>query len=181
MPAVLKKRLERAERIAVLAVGSRLRGDDAAGLLAAEELSKLIASPAVGRPSSVVGRPSSVVKIFMGETTPENLTGEIKRFKPTHLVVMDAADMGEKPGTFGVIGTDQTGGSSASTHNLPMCVVTDYLQQSVGCEAVIIGIQPQSCEFGEAVSREVAAGAKRAARALAEALPDRRHLNGTDR
>ena len=181
MPTVLKKRLERAERIAVLAIGSRLRGDDAAGLLAAEELSRLIASPAVGRPSSVVGRPSSVVKIFMGETTPENLTGEIKRFKPTHLIVMDAADIDEDPGEFRLLDSERVAGMSASTHNLPVRLVTDYLRKCVGCEAVIIGIQPQSCGFGQAVSREVAAGAKRTARALAEALQDRLRPNGNGR
>ena len=76
----LRARLDKASRIAVLAVGSSLRGDDAAGLLTARRLQKL----------RWPKRPS--VKVLLGETAPENLTGEIRAYQPTHLVVIDAID-----------------------------------------------------------------------------------------
>ena len=159
--AILKRRLERAERVAVLAVGSRLRGDDAAGLLAAEELSNLLGPK----------RDRSRIAIFLGEAAPENLTGEIKRFQPTHLLVVDAADIGEKPGEFQLVEPAAIRGVSASTHNLPVSLLTDYLQQCVRCNVVVIGIQPKACGFDQPVSVEVTQGAKRAAKAIAEALP----------
>ena len=63
----LKNRLEGAAKIAVLGIGSLLRADDAAGMLVAEEVEK--------RCGKTKGKPE--VKVFFGETAPENLTGEI--------------------------------------------------------------------------------------------------------
>jgi len=93
LQARLRRELEGARTVAVLAVGSALRGDDAAGLLAAERLEKDY-KPASGCPS---------VAVLVAGTTPENLTGELKRLQPTHVIVIDAADMGEKAGHVALI------------------------------------------------------------------------------
>jgi hydrogenase 3 maturation protease len=160
---ILKKRLEGAKAVAVLAVGSSLRGDDAAGLLAAEELRKLLpneAAPGKAR-----------VEIFVGETAPENLTGEIKRFKPSHLVIIDAADAGREPGHVDVIDPDWlTANASASTHALPVSVLTEYLRRFLHCETILLGIQPGPCEFGAPASPPVQAAARDLAAMLADAL-----------
>ncbi len=161
--SILKKRLEGAERVAVLAVGSRLRGDDAAGLLAAEELAAILGPR----------RDRSRIAILIGEATPENLTGEIKRFQPTHLVVIDAADIGAKPGTFRVLEAADISAVSASTHNLPISLLTGYLQQCVGCNVLVIGIQPKACGFDEPISAEVAQAARSVADLIAQTLPAR--------
>ena len=151
---ILKTRLEGAERIAVLAVGSWLRGDDAAGLLAARELEKRRGNAADG----------ARLAIFMGETAPENLTGEIRRFAPTHLIILDAADSGGAPGDIEILGAESLGeGDSFSSHRLPLRVLTDYLRASLDCEVTIVGIQPARCEFGE----EASAAARQAARKVA--------------
>ena len=68
----LKSRLASAKKVAVLGIGSDLRGDDVAGMLTAEKLFKLVAKKSTSR-----------LKIFFGSTAPENLTGDIKRFNPT--------------------------------------------------------------------------------------------------
>jgi len=73
-----------AERVAVMGIGSRLRGDDAAGLLTAALLRRALARQQVGVKTLVVS----------GDTAPENVTGEIKKFRPTHLLILDAADTG---------------------------------------------------------------------------------------
>jgi hydrogenase 3 maturation protease len=146
--------------VAVLALGSRLRGDDVAGLHAAAAL-KAAFKPPRGRR----------VKIFLGETAPENLTGEIKRFKPTHLVVIDAAESGHKPGHLSLIEVAAIGsGGSLSTHNLQISVLTDYLQKSTGCACLVLGIQPASIHFGAEPTAAVLKAAARLASHLAAAM-----------
>jgi len=153
----LRQRLEGAKRVAVLGVGSDLRGDDAAGILAGKELEKARAG---GK-----GRPR--LKVFFGATAPENLTGEIKKFKPTHLVIVDTAEMRQKPGTMFILRGDELGGGvTFSTHIMPPRILVRYFRESLGCEVVIIGIQPKTLNFGKPVSKDVRGAAKEAAQAI---------------
>jgi hydrogenase 3 maturation protease len=128
----------------VLGIGSEFRGDDAAGAIAAERLAKR-RSPNKKIPLGV----------FNGATAPENLTGEIKRFKPTHLVIIDTVDAGQKPGTILVVDPDTIGGATFSTHTMPAHVLADYLGRSTGCKTVIIGIQGKSVAFGSRMAKSV--------------------------
>ena len=159
--AILKRSLEGSQRVAVLAVGSRLRGDDAAGPLAADALEQ------ADLPEAVRAR----LAVFQGETAPENLTGELRRYRPTHLVVVDAADHGRAPGHVAVIPAEQLGdGGSFSTHRMPLGVLIGYLTASLGCRVMVVGIQPESCTFGEGPTAAVRRAAKRTAAAIAWAM-----------
>jgi len=165
LQASLRTRLEGARSIAVLAMGSALKGDDAAGLLAAEHLEKAC-KPRPGSPR---------LTVLVGGTTPENLTGEIKQLQPTHLIVIDAAEMGEKPGHVALIEPAALDtGASMSTHRLPLQVLMDYLHRFIACEIIVIGIQATGREFGHAPSGEVEEGAKLAAEAIAAAVNELR-------
>ncbi len=84
LKTILKNKLKGAKKIAVLGVGSSLKSDDAAGLLVAEELKKI---------------KNPKLKVFFGSTAPENLTGEIIKYKPTHIIIVDSVDMDQKPGS----------------------------------------------------------------------------------
>jgi hydrogenase 3 maturation protease len=146
----LKKRIEGAKRIALLAVGSELRGDDAAGML----VGHLVAKSYKRKP----GKP--LVKVFFGETAPENLTGAIKQFKPSHLVVIDAADLSEKPGTIALLDFETIGGASFSTHLLPLKIMTDYVSQATNCAVIGIGIQPKCLAFDSKPTKPVLSSVK---------------------
>jgi len=155
----LKDRLHGAKRIALLSIGSDLRGDDAAGMLAADEFNKRLKR--IKRGLSVK------TTVFFGATAPENLTGEIKRLKPTHLIIVDTIDLKRRPGEVTIFKPeDIMGGVSFSTHAMPVRVMTDYLLGSFKCEITLIGIQPRSLKFGGAVSREVKDSAKEIAAAI---------------
>jgi len=161
LKASLKKRLEGAEAVAVLAVGSTLRGDDAAGLLAAEQLKGALAGKSV--------RPR--VRVFAGDTVPENLTGEIKKFRPSHLVILDAADVARKAGCVQLLEPDvPTCNFSPSTHTLPFSVLATYLRGFFPCEIVVIGIQPSTRGFGRAPSKPVRDAARRVSDLIVSAL-----------
>lgn len=150
LKTTLKNRLKNATKIAVLGVGSELRGDDVAGMLVAEEILKL------KNKKIKKGR----FKVFLGATAPENLTSEIKRYKPTHILMIDAADLGKKPGTIVLLKPEETTGISFSTHSLPPRIMTDYLLANLDCEIIIIGIQPKRIDFGSRLSQEVEKAAK---------------------
>jgi hydrogenase 3 maturation protease len=156
----LAARLKDAKRVAVLGIGSELRGDDIAGILVLESLKK-----------SRKMRPSVRLKTFEGSTAPENITGEIKAFKPTHIIIVDTADIGEKPGTVLLLRADEVGrGISFSTHKIPPKILIDYFANSLKCEIIIIGIQPKSIGFGKPASKAVIASSKSVALSIAEAL-----------
>ena len=107
----------------------------------------------------------------MGETAPESLTGPIKRFAPTHLLVLDAADFGGAPGELAIISPEQIRGNpSMSTHNLPLNILCDYLVAHTKCDVLILGIQPASSRFGAPIGAAAAAGARELAKIIAGCL-----------
>jgi hydrogenase 3 maturation protease len=145
LAAILKQKLENAGKVAVLGIGSELRSNDAAGVLAAQQIRKNSRKKDLLHP----------IKIFIGSTAPENLTGEIKKFNPSHLIIIDSADMNAPPGQVTIINPEEVGGISFCTHSLPLKVMIDYLHQSCDCEAIIIGIQSQTVAVGSNISKEV--------------------------
>ena len=167
----LKKELKNARKVALLGVGSELRGDDAAGVLVAKQLLRL--RRAIKGPGRLT--------IFMGATAPENLTGEIKRFNPSHLIIVDSADLGKPAGTVRLITPDKAGGISFCTHQLPLKIMVDYLQSAIGCEIMIIGIQPEKIEFGVSVSKKIQASVRRVADAVQASLSAVRRLGKTEK
>jgi hydrogenase 3 maturation protease len=143
---------ESAARIAVLGVGSDLRGDDAA-VWAVRALR--------GR---IDGRRMAV---FEGGSAPENLTGAIGRFAPTHLVLIDAAHLGLPPGSVRRVDRGRVGKVAFSTHLLPLPVLIEYLERSTGCRSIVIGIQPATTELFAPPSPRVARAASKLAGLLA--------------
>jgi hydrogenase 3 maturation protease len=136
----LRNLLNGASRVVVLGVGSELRGDDAAGLLIARRLRQK--SPAN-------------FCVLLGGTAPENFTGEIKKQNPSHLVIIDAAEMNEPPGTVKLIPLEKIGGYTFCTHTLPLKVMIDFIRHSHPCEVAVIAVQPKGMGFEAPVSDEV--------------------------
>jgi len=160
-PILFQQVMQGAERVAVLGVGSSLRGDDAAGTLAAEQVQFL------GKAQCRRGR----LAVFLGETAPENLTGPIKSYRPTLLIVIDAADMGQAPGYIQAIDPMRvTDSGSGSTHSLPLSILTGYLRDELACRVLIVAIQPGSCGFRESPSPAVVSAAGRVARYIIREL-----------
>jgi hydrogenase 3 maturation protease len=119
-----------------------MRGDDACGLIVAELLKKC-------RPHS------RKLKVFIGATAPENLTGAIRTFKPDHVILVDAADFKKKPGTIRLLKPGEVQGSCFCTHQLPLQILAEYLATSIGCRVAIIGIQAKTLDFGSVISPQV--------------------------
>ncbi len=156
----LKKKLEGVCRLGILGVGSELRGDDAVGLCVARNL---------GRKTKTAGPVD--VRAFLGHTAPESLTGEIKKFRPTHLLIVDAASMNKAPGEACLFDAqDIREGISFSTHRMPLNILASYLRQSFPCSIMVLGIQPQTLDFGQKPSKAVQASARVLCRVIREVL-----------
>lgn len=91
-------------------------------------------------------------------TVPENFTSKIKQLQPERVVFVDAAEMGLEPGEFRIIPKEMIKDVSCSTHNLPLSLMIDFLQQSMDVPMPFIGIQPALVCDGEELSPEVFQG-----------------------
>lgn len=155
MPPIWKEQLNRllnqlrakfgaSPRIAVLGVGNPMRSDDAAGILVARALSKWEYAPEIEH-----------ILILEAGQAPENWTGELRKFGPDLVLMIDAADVGETPGTIHWIPEQNIDGMSASTHSLPLSMLARFLRLDLNCTVAFLGIQVDSNEVGERVSPEV--------------------------
>ncbi|MDD5237441.1 MAG: hydrogenase maturation peptidase HycI [Candidatus Omnitrophica bacterium] len=155
----LKKSLKGAKKVAILGIGSELRSDDAAGVVISRKLQAYIKKMKI-----------KALKVFLGQTAPENLTGEIKKFNPTHLVIIDAIDFQKKAGTISIADARREKGASFSTHRMPIKFITDYLYKSIACDTIIIGIQPESLEFCGGLSPKIQESVRVASKEISEVL-----------
>lgn len=135
-------------------MGNVLRGDDAAGVEFARGFKRLTRS-----------NPSSVLVIDAG-TAPENYTGPLRAFKPGLVLLVDAAQLNERPGSVRLLDARQTGGLDASTHTLPPYLVARYLSTELDCEIALLGIQPADDTLGAPLSPHVRAAVTRAVHEL---------------
>lgn len=133
---ILRDRFKDAGKLAILGAGSFLKADDAAGVMITERLKDRFSGSGI-----------TSTGIFTGESAPENYTGEIKKIKPDHLLVIDAADMKKEPGSIFFIQPEEIEGITFSTHMLPVKIMLNYLIQETGCTVTIMGIQPESLDF----------------------------------
>lgn len=151
---LLKKHALRPDtRVAVVGVGAELNGDDAVGLRVADRL------------ASLVGQQENLL-VLNGGSLPESTSGALRRFHPTLVLFVDAADLGKTAGAIEVLETQRVGGASFSTHGMPLRMLMDYLAEELGCESVLIGVQPERVDFDSPLSD----CAKRAATRLAKEL-----------
>lgn len=131
-------------KIAILGIGNLLRSDDAAGILVARKLIQ----------SRLLRDRKSVLMLDAGHA-PENRTADLRRFAPDIVLLIDAAEMAEPPGTIRWIDMEELDGMTASTHTLPLSMLAKYLTMELNCRIALLGIQPRSNDFGESVSAEV--------------------------
>lgn len=138
-----------------MGVGHELRGDDAAGLLAARALTPLLA-----------GRPD--VLVLEGGPAPENLTGVLRRFQPDLVLLLDAAQFDAPPGTVRWLDWRAAAGFGASTHAGSLKLVGQYLSAELDCEVALLGIQLGSDALGAPLTPAVATAVETVSRTCSD-------------
>jgi len=89
------------------------------------------------------GLKNSNIMVLNCSTTPENYTSVVKRHNPNILIIIDAVDMGLKPGNIRIVPKEKIGVMTISTHGIPLSILIGYLEQYVK-KIFLIGIQPET-------------------------------------
>jgi hydrogenase 3 maturation protease len=130
-----------AGRVVVVGVGNPIRMDDYVGMKIVEDLKGKVNADRV--------------MLIEAETVPENHMQEIIDFKPTHILIIDAAKMGLKAGEVRLMNPEElTNYPAYSTHMLPLSVFCKYLQ-TMGADMRLLLIEPEKSEFGEGLTPRV--------------------------
>lgn len=145
------------QRLAVVGIGNELGGDDAAGV----QVARLLKPRMVG---------NQQILVLEAGLAPENFTGLLRRFSPQLILLVDAALMGCLPGTIQVIDWASAEGFSASTHTLPLNILASYLTAELGCELVLIGIQPGQTYMDAPLTSRVQEAVKELTSALVKSI-----------
>lgn len=141
---VLRSRLANAKKVLVVGLGNEFRGDDGLGIYVARKLRKLL-------------RGLNNVKVVIADSGLENVTHVILRYRPTHIVIIDAAYVeGGEPGTIYLFNVDELSDiRSLSTHYIPPKLVIDYIRSYINVDVVVIGVQIKEVGLGSRLSDEV--------------------------
>ncbi len=111
-------------------LGNELYGDDQVGI---EVCRKLMEMDADGR-----------LEISICYTVPGNYVSKAIRLRPSRLILVDASDMGLKPGEFRRFSLDEIEDVSFTNHDMPI----DKMLAPLSPITTVIGIQPQRVELG---------------------------------
>jgi hydrogenase 3 maturation protease len=154
--AELENWLLGSKKIVVAGIGNPIRQDDYVGLKIVEALK---------------GKVSKNVCLLECETVPESFLLDIEEFNPTHVLLIDAAFLGLKPGEARLLDPEKiVDFSSVSSHILPLRVFCEYVKQSTGAKIGLLLIEPKGMEFGEGLSVEVEVSAERLTKFLISLL-----------
>ena len=153
----LKVWLSDAEKVVVAGIGNPIRMDDFVGTKIVQDLQ---------------GKVSDRVYLIECETVPENFMQQIIDFKPTHVLLVDAAVLGLEPGNSRLIKPEQLAMFPAfSTHALPLRIFCEYLMKTAEVKIALLLIEPKKADFGEGLTLEVEASAQDIVDSLLRVLP----------
>ena len=153
----LKTWLSNAEKVVVAGIGNPIRMDDFVGIKIVQDL---------------WGKVSEKIYLIECETVPENFMQQIIDFNPTHVLLIDAAILGLKPGNSRLIKPEQlTMFPVFSTHALPLRIFCEYLAKTTKAKIALLLIEPKKADFGEGLTLEVEASAQDIVDSLLRVLP----------
>ena len=135
----------------LVGIGRPGAGDDAAGVVLARLLRR---------------RTPTGWRVFAAETTPEHFLGAIARLAPREVVLADACEMGEAPGTVKELRANETTGGSFGTHAPDLAMFEAFLREAAPeARLRLLAVQPAKLAPG-AMSRPVRGAVRRLAEAL---------------
>ena len=144
-------------RIVLVGVGNPMRADDGVGPKIIELLQE---------------RHLENVLLINAETMPEAFTGKVEKYKPTHVMLIDAANFRGQVGEARLITGAQIGGQALSTHSLPLTLFISYIEKSMDVTVILLGIQPKTIDFDMRMSREIEDAAVSVADTLYQVLSE---------
>jgi hydrogenase 3 maturation protease len=153
----LKTWFDGAKKVVIAGIGNPFRKDDYVGVKIVKKLEN---------------KTGKNVILIQAETVPESYIQKITRFKPTHMLIIDAGLIGMQPGNSKMVDPKQLLRKTAiSTHTLPLGVFCDYIAKTAGTKVSLLVIQPEDTGFGEGLTQTLKTTAKQLAELLLKTLP----------
>jgi hydrogenase 3 maturation protease len=148
----LREWLNGANNVVVAGIGNEIRMDDFVGVKIVRDLE---------------GKVPKSVHLIECETVPESFMDEIVDYKPSHVLLIDAAILGLNPGEVRLYDPCKViDVPPISTHSLPVRVFCDYVTELTKAKIALLLIEPKDTDFGEGLTGEVALAAGRIVEAL---------------
>jgi len=133
-------------KVVVAGIGNPIRMDDFVGVKIVQDLQ---------------GKVPKNVCLIECETVPETFMQEIVDLCPSHVLLIDAAIIGLKPGEARLVFPEQvTDFPAITTHVLPLRIFCEYITQMTKAKIGLLLIQSGNTEFGEGLTAKVAVSAK---------------------
>jgi len=126
------------ERLLIMGIGNRLRGDDAVGSLLIDRLQGRVGA-----------------QLLDAGDVPENYLGAIESARPGIILVADAVDFGGRPGEVTLLGLDQLSKANLTTHSSSLHLAFKALQLEPFPEIMVVAVQPENLDFGRGLSPPV--------------------------
>ena len=140
----LLKEISADARLVVIGVGNNQRQDDEAGLLVVQNLIK-----------EITDVPNELL-LIEGFGAPEYYIHEINDWKPSFLLMIDAADFGMPPGTIRIIQKEFLSLNAVSGHALSKKTLLDFLIGfNPDLQIYILGIQAAFISINEKMTEHV--------------------------
>jgi hydrogenase 3 maturation protease len=143
--------LKDAKSVVIIGMGNELRADDAVGLHVVRLLKPHV---------------TNQLQVFEGHMTPEAFIRPVCARYPTHIIIIDAAELHTKPGVWQIISSDEIEEDLFTTHAIPATEVAAEFQRRCNAKVAFLGIQPKLREVSLSQSKEC----QRAAKEVADAI-----------
>jgi hydrogenase 3 maturation protease len=128
-----------AKQVVIIGMGNELRSDDAIGLLVVRLL----------KPYS-----HHRLQVFEGHMTPDVFIAPACAAHPTHLLIVDAAELHKNPGAWQVLFPKEVEEGLFTTHAIPAIDVAAEIQRRCGAKVAFLGIQPKTRDISLSQSKE---------------------------
>ncbi len=150
----LTKWFANAKKVVIAGIGNPIRRDDFVGVKIVQDLK---------------GKVSRNVSLIECETVPESFMQEIVDLRPSHVLLIDAAILGLKPGKIRLVFPEQIGDFPAvTTHVLPLRIFCEYITKMSEAKIALLLIEPENTEFGEGLTSAVQTAARKIRKILLE-------------
>jgi hydrogenase 3 maturation protease len=147
--------LEKATVLVVIGMGNELRADDAVGLHVIRLLKPFR---------------NDRFKVFEGHMTPEVYIGPACASHPTHVLIVDAAELHQTPGSWQVLLPADVEQGFFTTHTIPALEVAAEIQRRCGASVIFLGIEPKSRDISLGLSKECKQASEELARIIRETV-----------
>ncbi|MBU4484573.1 hydrogenase 3 maturation endopeptidase HyCI [bacterium] len=160
-------------RVAIVGIGNTIRGDDGLGpalinRLKDERRTLRLRSGQATNPSTSLGAGDERLLLIDAGEVPENYLCKIVDFKPDTVLLIDAVDIRQAPGTTKMIARDEISNYGLSTHNSSLSLVIEYISKEINTDILLLGVQSGGNEMFAEISAPVLQTINEIAQAIQE-------------